>query len=123
MPSSPFDGFKTNIKMASKQMNLMAKIAKCKVDIAQQKGEKERHLKTIGVKIHAIFSKDRNVEGNVVADEISNELNLIERIDKHVEELQAEIENLKGQFRETGGKDYVDATEVREAIDDQGKKD
>jgi len=123
MPQKPFDTFVSDVKLVGKQMGLATKIAKLKVEIATQKGEKERHLKTIGVKIYAIFSKDRNQDGKVIGDEISNELNLIDRIDKHIAELQHGIAQLQAQFRGKQAPDTVDADEVTEALDDSSRKD
>ena len=121
MPSSPFDNIFSKGKQAAAQVGIAAKIAKIKVEIATQKGEKERHLKNIGTKTYAIFSKDPNVDGKVVFEEVSNELNLIERIEKHIEDLQEEISKLQAEFKNSEGKDYVDASEVKEAPDDSSK--
>ena len=123
MPEKPFNTFVSDVKLVGKQMGLAAKIAKLKVEIATQKGEKERHFKTIGVKIYAIFSKDRNQDGKVIGDEIANELSLIDRIDKHIDELQHGIAKLQAQFRGKPAPDTVDADEVTEALDDSSRKD
>ena len=126
MPASPFENFKQDFKLVTKQVTLATKIAKIKVEVATQKSEKERYLKTIGVKTYAIFCKDKTLDGKVVMDEISNELNLIQRIETHLDELQTEIANLQAQFRNDHGKDkdkdIVDATEIKEAGDEATPK-
>ena len=72
-------------KQAANQMSLAAKIAKLNVEIATQKTEKERHVKSIGAKVYAIFAKNKQLDGKLVQEEISGELSLIERIDRHVD--------------------------------------
>lgn len=103
-------------KQAATQMSLAAKIAKLNVEIATQKSEKDRHVKAVGAKVYAIFCKNKQLEGKLVEEEISGELNLIERIDKHIEDLQKQITQLQTEFRNLEGKgDIVDATDVKEA--------
>jgi hypothetical protein len=110
-----FDKFKENTSKAAQQMGLATRIAKLKVEIATQKSEKERHLKTIGEKTYGIFARDKKLEGASVETEIANELSLIERIDVHIVELQEQIADLQAEFR-SAEKDtsVVDATEVKE---------
>ncbi len=122
MPS--FDNIFSKVKSnkAVQQMNMAAKIAKIKVEVATQKAEKERHIKTIGEKTYAMFGRDKTLEGKVVQDEIATELNLIERIDKHIEELHDEISQLQADFR-NADKDVVDASEVRDTEDDDASSD
>lgn len=116
----PFDNLfskvKQNASKAGQQMNLSAKIVKLKVEISTQKAEKERHLKAIGEKTYAIFCRDKTLEGKSVQDEISTELNMVDRIDKHIEDLQKEISQLQAEFSHSE-KDVVDASEVKETDD------
>lgn len=117
MSQSFFDKFKQNTSKAAQQMSLATKIAKLKVEIATQKSERERHLKTIGEKTYGIFSRDKRLEGASVETEIANELSLIERIDSHINELNDEISSLQSEFKGADGtKDniVVDATDVKE---------
>jgi hypothetical protein len=115
-----FDKFKENTSKAAQQMGLATRIAKLKVEIATQKSEKERHLKTIGEKTYGIFARDKKLEGSSVETEIANELSLIERIDVHIGELHEQIAEMQAEFRsaekDTG---VVDATEVKEAKDSE----
>lgn len=119
-PDNLFNKFKEKSEKAGHQMNLAARIVKLNVEIKTQRSEKERHFKNIGGTIHAIFAKNKQLDGKVVQDEISNELSLIERIDKHIEELHQEISKLQAEFRNVGGneKDIVDASEVTDTTDD-----
>jgi hypothetical protein len=120
----PFDNLfnkvKQNTSKATQQLNLAAKIAKLRVEVTTQRAERERHLKSIGEKTYAIFMRDNTLEGKVVQEEVANELNLIDRIDKHIEELQKDISHLQSEFR--SDKDVVDAAEVTET-DDQDASD
>jgi hypothetical protein len=105
-------------KQAATQMSLAAKIAKLNVEVATQKTEKERHVKAIGAKVYAIFAKNKQLDGKLVEEEISGELNLIARIDRHIDDLQQQISQLQTEFRHLDGKpDIVDATDVKEAPD------
>lgn len=118
--SSFFDKVKQNTNKAAHQMGLATKIAKLKVEIATQKSERERHLKTIGEKTYGIFSRDKELQTDSVKTEIANELSLIERIDAHIKELNDEIAQLRTEMGATEGKpDIVDADEVKETDDDE----
>ena len=114
-----FDKFKENTSKAAQKMSLATRIGKLRVEIATQKSEKERHLKTIGEKTYGIFAKDKKLDGATVETEIANELSLIERIDVHIKELQDQISQLQAEFKEDAEKDsnVVDATEVKETDD------
>jgi hypothetical protein len=119
--TAPFDNIfkkvKQNTTKATQQLNLAAKITKLRVEVSTQKAERERHLKSIGEKTYAIFMRDKTLDGNVVQEEVANELNLIDRIDNHIDELQKQISHLQSEFR--SDKDVVDASDVREADDDE----
>jgi hypothetical protein len=116
---SLFGKFAKGTKEAGAKVSLATKIAKLNVEIATQRSEKERHIKSIGLKVYAIFAKTKQLDGRVLQEEITSELNLIERIDKHIEDVQNEIAQLQAEFRNTEGKDHVvDASEVKETHDD-----
>lgn len=120
---SLFDKFKENASKAGQQMGLATRIAKLKVEIATQKSERERHLKTIGEKTYGIFARDKKLDGANVETEITNELSLIERIDVHIGELQEQIAELQAQFRNAERDNVVDATEVKERKDSDDEDD
>lgn len=120
---SLFDKFKENASKAGQQMGLATRIAKLKVEIATQKSERERHLKTIGEKTYGIFARDKKLDGANVETEITNELSLIERIDMHIGELQEQIAELQAQFRNAERDNVVDATEVKERKDSDDEDD
>lgn len=118
-----FGKFGKGAKDTATRMTLAAKIAKLNVEVATQKSEKDRHIKSIGVKVYAIFAKNKQLDGKLIQEEISSDLNLIERIDKHIEELQQEIAQLQAEFRNLEGKDsVVDASDVKESHDDSSNK-
>ncbi|HEY9790766.1 MAG TPA: hypothetical protein V6D22_10230 [Candidatus Obscuribacterales bacterium] len=103
------------------KVSLAAKIAKLNVEIATQKSEKDRHIKNIGVKVYAIFAKNKQLDGKLIQEEIASELNMIERIDKHIEELQEDIARLQADFKNVEGS-VVDASEVKESHGDTSDK-
>lgn len=113
-----FDQIKSGAKSTASQMSKAAKIAKLRVELATQKTERERHLKTIGTKVYAIYQKDKNLDVEVVTTEVKNELSLIERIDNRTVDIQDEISTLQAEMRNEGGSDVVDA-EVADSSDDQ----
>ncbi len=113
-----FDQIKSGAKSTASQMSKAAKIAKLRVEMATQKTERERHLKTIGTKVYAIYQKDKNLDVDTVTNEVKNELNLIERIDNRTVEIQDEISTLQAEMRNEGGSDVVDA-EVADSDDEE----
>lgn len=113
-----FDQIKSGAKSTASQMSKAAKIAKLRVEMATQKTERERHLKTIGTKVYAIYQKDKNLDVDTVTNEVKNELNLIERIDNRTVEIQDEISTLQAEMRNEGASDVVDA-EVADSDDDE----
>lgn len=113
-----FDKVKSGAKTTANQMGRAAKIAKLRVELATQKTERERHLKTIGLKVHGIYSKDKTLNAENVTKEVENELNQIERIDKRSNEIQEEISTLQAEMRTVeGGDSVVDASEVTDTTD------
>lgn len=119
-----FDQIKTGAKTTANQMGRAAKIVKLKAELATQKSERERHLKAIGTKVYAIYSKDKNLNVEQVTTEVQNELGLIERIDKRSVEIQDEIGTLQAEMRATeGGDTVVDASEVTDTTDDDSAQD
>ncbi len=113
-----FDQIKSGAKSTASQMSKAAKIAKLRVEMATQKTERERHLKTIGTKVYAIYQKDKNLDVDTVTNEVKNELNLIERIDNRTVEIQDEISTLQAEMRNEGASDVVDA-EVADSDDEE----
>ena len=120
-----FGKLQKGAKDTGTKMSLAAKIAKLNVEIATQRSEKDRHIKNIGVKVYAIFAKNKQLDGNLIQEEIASELNMIERIDKHIEELHEEINRLQADFKNVHGADssVVDASEVKESHDDSSSND
>jgi hypothetical protein len=114
-----FDKFKQKGTEAAQKVGLMTRVAKLRVEVATQKSEKERHLKTIGEKTYGIFSRDKKLEGANVEAEITNELSLIERIEEHIEELEEQIRELQAEIGSSEkGAIVVDADDVTESDDD-----
>ena len=117
MTSSPFgnifDKLKSSTKQAADQMKVAGKIAGLKVERSTQKAERERLLKEIGSKTFSIYSKNKTLDLKELEEEIVNELNHIERIDKRMEEIEEEIAaNQQELVKSSGGVEVVDADEV-----------
>jgi uncharacterized protein YhaN len=111
-------------KNTAKRMSLAGRIAKLNVEMATQRNEKERHIKSIGAKVYAIFAKNKQLDGKVVEEEVASELSLIDRIDEHIEDLQAEITQLQAEFKDvtgSGTSNVVDASDVKETNDPNEK--
>jgi hypothetical protein len=119
-----FDKFKEKGAQAAQKMGLMTRVAKLRVEVATQKSEKERHLKTIGEKTYGIFARDKKLEAANVEAEITNELSLIERIESHLEELESQIRELQAEIGSTDKSGVVvDADDVKESDDDDDEDD
>ena len=101
------------------QVKVAGQIAGLRIERSTQNSERERLLKEIGSKTFSIFSKKKSLDLQTLEEEILNELQLIERIDKRRDEIEVEIESLKEDLMKSGGKDVVDADEVKEAGDDE----
>jgi hypothetical protein len=127
MTSSPFgnlfDKLKSSTKQAADQMKVAGKIAGLKVERSTQRAERERLLKEIGSKTFSIFSKTKSLDLETLEEEIINELRHIERIDKRMEEIEADIEGLQKEILAAGGKDIVEADEVHDADEDHESED
>lgn len=119
-----FDKFKEKGQQAAQKMGLMTRVAKLRVEVATQKSEKERHLKTIGEKTYGMFARDKKLDGANVESEITNELSLIERIETHVKELEQQIRELQAEIGTTDKSSVVvDADDVTESDDDDEEDD
>lgn len=131
MSTSPFgnlfDKVKSSAKQAAGQMNLAGKIAGLKVERSTQKAERERLLKEIGLRTFSIYSKTQNLDSATLQEEIINELQHIERIDRRLEEIEEEIKILQKDFAGKDGKSDLDDSdcdaEDDSDSDDESKKD
>jgi hypothetical protein len=110
-----FDKLKSSTKQAADQMKLAGRIAGLKVERSTQKAERERLLKEIGSKTFSIYSKTKSLDSATLEEEIINELNHIDRIDKRMVEIEEEIAQLQSEILHTEGKEVVDADEVQES--------
>lgn len=118
-----FDKLKSSTKQAADQMKLAGRIAGLKVERTTQKAERERLLKEIGSKTFSIYSKSKSLDAPTLEEEIINELNHIERIDKRMVEIEEEIAQLQSEIMHTDGKEVVDADEVQESDEDEEEED
>lgn len=119
-----FDKLKSSTKQAADQMKLAGRIAGLKVERSTQKAERERLLKEIGSKTFSIYSKTKSLDPATLEEEIINELNHIDRIDKRMVEIEEEIAQIQSEILHTEGKEVVDVDEVQEADkDDEDDED
>ncbi len=120
-PPSPFDKFvdkfKSGTKVAAEQMKLAGRITALNVERTTQKTERERLLKEIGLKTYGVFSKAKKLAPESLMEEIMSELNHIERIDQRLEEIEAEIANLRAEYvARNDGKDAPAGDTDAEAV-------
>jgi hypothetical protein len=127
MPS-PFDKFvdkfKSGTKVAAEQMKLAGRITALNVERTTQKTERDRLLKEIGMKTYSVFSKKKELAHEPLMEEIMNELHHLERIDQRLEEIEAEIAQLRAEYvARNDGKEPVADTDasVEESESDSPK--
>lgn len=114
-----FDKFKHKGKEAQGQVKLAGKIVALKVEKTTQKTEHDRLLKEIGSKTYGIYVKTKKLEQEVLMEEVVNELNHLERIDKRLGDIDAEIAQLQAEILRTGNKD----TDVDAEVDDEDEEE
>jgi Fe2+ transport system protein B len=118
MPNNPFENIfskvKSGTKTAAVQMARAGKIAKLKVEIASQKADRERLIKTIGTKIYSIYCKEQRLVEQVMTDEVTSELSQVQRIEAYMKELEQQVSQLQLEMRNADG-NIIDATEVKES--------
>ena len=129
-PPSPFDKFvdkfKSGTKIAAEQMKLAGRITALNVEKTTQKSERDRLLKEIGTKTFGIFMKTKTVESEPLMEEITSELNHLERIEQRLAEIDAEVLQLRAEYvARNEGRDVIDA-DVEESsevdVDSQGEE-
>jgi hypothetical protein len=99
---------KSATKQAADQTSRLAKIAKLKTNVLTLNAEKDRHLKTIGIRAYILFKDEKSKDGAELMDRVKDELAQIERIETKISELNVEIADLQA------GNAHVDVTDVTE---------
>jgi hypothetical protein len=104
--------FKSSTKQAADQMSRAARVAKLKMDIMAQNGEKTRLLQNVGEKTYQLFVETAGLDG--LMDRLSNEFTMIRRIETRISEIEKEITDLQTQLQSG---DVTDADEVRDVTE------
>lgn len=108
-----FNKVKAVTKDAADKTNKAAKIAKLKMNIMTLQTEKSRHLNTIGVRAHALFVEQKNLDG--LYERVKDELSQIERTEHKIKEIEAEIAELQANT--------VDVSDVTDDTNSHSDKD
>jgi hypothetical protein len=101
-----FDKVKNATKQAADQTSKLARIAKLKANVLSMNSEKERHLKTIGLRAFILFSDEKSTDGEELKNRVRDELAQIHRINERIQELHDQISELQA------GAPDVDVTDV-----------
>lgn len=106
-----FNKVKEATKQAADQTNRAAKAAKLKMTVMSLTSEKTQHLQTIGQRTFTLYIENSAIDGRVLQEKISEELNQISRIDTRIRELEAEIADIQSNAQ------HVDITDVTSKSD------
>jgi len=113
-------GFLDKVKKAGKQASdqgaKLVKIGKLKTNIMTLNSEKDRHMKTIGLRAYTLFGENRKIDGVVLQEKIRDEIAQIERIEEKIREHEAEI----AETQAAGP--HVDVTDVTEEEPKEAKE-
>jgi len=101
-----FDKVKSATKQAGDQASKLARIAKLKANVLSLNSEKERHLKTIGIRAVILFTDEKSNDGEELRNRVRDELAQIHRINERIQELNDQISQMQA------GAPDVDVTDV-----------
>lgn len=104
--------FKSSTKQAADQMSRAARVAKLRMDIMAQNGEKTRLLQNVGEKTYQLFVESGSLDG--LMDRLRNEFTMIQRIETRIQEIEKEIADLQAMLQNA---DVTDADEVRDVTE------
>ncbi len=103
-----FNKVKTATKQAADQTSRLARIAKLKANVLSLNSEKERHLKTIGLRAYILFQDESSTDSNELRNRVKDEIAQIQRIEGRISEINSEIADLQAAPA------HVDVTDVTE---------
>ncbi|MGD9682577.1 MAG: hypothetical protein AB7W16_15425 [Candidatus Obscuribacterales bacterium] len=106
MPS--FENFFDKVKSATGKT---AKLAKLKMNVVTLTSEKNKHLQAIGQRVYNLFAENHAIDGNVLKENVREEISQIERIDEKIREHEAEIADLQSNTQ------HVDVTDVTDGAE------
>ena len=90
-----FDKVKNTAKHAADQTSKLARVAKLKANVLSLNSEKERHLKTIGIRAVILFVDEKSSDGEELKSRVRDELAQIQRINERIQELNDQISELQ----------------------------
>ena len=103
-----FDKVKSATRQAADQTSKLARVAKLKANVLSLNSEKERHLKTIGIRTVILFADENSTDGAELKNRIRDELAQIQRINERIAELNDQITELQAAGPQ------VDVTDITE---------
>ena len=90
-----FNKVKTVTKKAADSTAKQAKVAKLKMNTMTLQTEKSRHLQTIGARTYAIYLEKHQLDGQSLLDQIKEEFEQVERIDRKILEIEEQIADIQ----------------------------
>jgi|ERR1700733_5184867 hypothetical protein len=103
-----FNKVKSATKQAADQTSKLARIAKLKANVLSLNSEKDRHLKTIGLRVYILFQDEKSTDGAELQNRVKDEIAQIQRIEQKISEINGEISDLQANAP------HVDVTDVTE---------
>lgn len=104
-----FNKLKSSTKQAAEHMKLAGNIAALRVELTTQTAERDRVMKEIGLRTYSLYNRTGSLDSAILMEDIANELNHLERINKRIKELKADIALLQSELLNAGGEIIVDA--------------
>ncbi len=103
---------KAGTKQCADQMGRAAKVAKLRMDILAQSGEKSRLLQNIGEKTYQLYAGTKGLDG--LLERLAHDFTMIQRIEARLAEIEVEIADMQAAL---AGSAVTDATEVRDVTE------
>lgn len=86
-----------------KTVNLVTQLSKLKMQVRSKKQERDKLMRAIGVSIFEMFHAERKLDSQKLTSAVTGDLRGIEEIDAEVKDLEAQIEQVKADFRSAQG--------------------
>jgi hypothetical protein len=102
MSESFLDRAKADGKVFVKTMNFVGKLSKLKLDIHAKKQERERLIKVIGEAVLDHFRESKAIDGKVLADALSEDLQAVQHVDEELAELEGMVDQAKVDLKSPG---------------------
>ena len=104
--------------------SLGVKIGKIQVEMQNLKKQRGKHFRSIGVALHELYSaNDGELDTAQVTEKVSEFIDNLKEIDENIEDCEAEIKELKEEFRQkSGGKEPPVSNDDDEEDDDNDEE-